>query len=101
MLTAAATGRASVGPPPSPAPTELSTANKKTSPTKKHKVKRFLKKYAKMFRSTIGLFILLLIYSFSGAAVFEAIESPNENERKGMINKMRDDLIGTLYNASR
>ena len=64
-------------------------------------LRRFFRKYYKMFRSTVGLFILLLIYSFTGAAIFEAIESPNEDEVKGLITQLRAEIIDKLYNTSR
>ena len=86
---------------PSPGPAEESPRETYlVQATAKEKVKQGLKKYVRIFRAPVILTVLLMLYSFVGAAIFEAIESPNEKETKNVIMKKTSTLISTLYNIT-
>lgn len=63
-------------------------------------IKKFFKRIYRLISSHVGLLILLVLYSFAGAAIFEKLEGDHEIEEKADILDLRDDIIDTIWNAS-
>ena len=51
----------------------------------------------KIFTSQLGLIVLLLCYTFAGAAIFQAIEEPNEQREIDNIENARSKFIADTY----
>jgi hypothetical protein len=58
---------------------------------------RIFKKMYRIFSSHLGLFFILVIYSFIGAAIFQALEGPHETQEKYDIVEMRENIISDLW----
>ena len=54
----------------------------------------------KLLSSHVGLIAILLVYSFAGAAMFQAIEGRHEKQEKLDILEMRRGVIQKLWNSS-
>ncbi|CAH1784159.1 unnamed protein product [Owenia fusiformis] len=61
---------------------------------------RFVRGLYWAISSSLGLMILLLCYSFIGAAIFQAIESPHEQQEKHEIINTREDIIQQIWNVT-
>ena len=70
------------------------------TPKKRWGVKRFFRKVYKICSSHVGLIILLILYSFMGAAIFRAIEGPHETQEKEEIQEVRDEVIVSVWNTT-
>lgn len=68
-------------------------------PEEPSKIKKWWTKLTKIVSSQIGLLLILLGYSFIGAAIFQALEQPHEDEVKANITNMRNRLL-ELFNRS-
>ena len=62
--------------------------------------KKCWKKITKIVSSQIGLLVILFAYSFIGAAIFQAIEGPHEEDVVRNITHLRNQLIQSAWNAS-
>ena len=60
---------------------EADDGSKDKTATRCYKIQKFLSRVYHFLSSHLGLVIVLLIYSFIGAAIFQAIETPNELKR--------------------
>ena len=60
---------------------EANDGSKDKTATRCYKIQKFLSRVYHFLSSHLGLVIVLLIYSFIGAAIFQAIETPNELKR--------------------
>lgn len=58
------------------------------------------KRVYKVFSSPIVLLLVLLAYSFGGAAIFQMVESPHETQEKFNIIEMREDIVDNVLNST-
>lgn len=62
---------------------------------------RYAGKFFRAIRSTLGLFVMLVLYTVAGAFVFRAIESPHEKEIVRNMIDSRERMVDKLWKLVR
>ena len=65
-----------------------------------HKLHAFAKAVYKCVSSHAGLALILLLYSFGGAVVFQAIEGPHEFDNVLNVTHQREEVVRRMWNRS-
>ena len=63
--------------------------------------KKFIKRCFRIIRSTVGLMLILVAYSFAGAALFRWLEGKHEAQEKAEIQQLRESIIDRVFYTSR
>ncbi len=63
--------------------------------------KKVLKRCLRLIRSTVGLMLILVAYSFAGAALFHYLEGKHEAQEKKDIVELRESIVDRIFYSSR
>ena len=63
--------------------------------------KKFIKRCFRIIRSTVGLMLILVAYSFAGAALFRWLEGKHKAQEKAQIQQLRESIIDRVFYTSR